>query len=657
LGDRFVAIESTDGKERHKFTGLEAFSGRDRINSYAMQNKTVDSKKIVWRFVQAPEYVLVRDDRRRVTISPDRSSQFGTINIYTYLLLFQSFLVLCITLGIYLFARRSIGVTLLTLSGIGLSSSSIAVAAISTREVILEPTFSQVLTISTHSSIMLFSCALIALLWHVPSPINRFPFARFILLYGVLAVCNETFQIIEFPLHSYLFARLLLVPMGIVISIIQFFRTAKDPIKRAALTWLMMSVYGTMTMIILFDYVPRLTGLEALVNGLVINIALVLVFIGIAFGTLRYRLFDVQRIWWKAVAWIAGGFLVVLGDLLLVSQFQLEQSSALPLALIIAGFVYFPIRQWTLKHFVGSKDVKVSEHVPQLIKSFAGETQTDLYNGRFVGFLKNIFDADDMSVISDAQSDHIRIRDNGLVLSVPSIFGTGSFEIIGKDKGKRLFSQQDINAADAFLKLVQSLGDIRIQESAKRSTEREQIVRDLHDDVGGRLLSLIYRADNGKLADDARDTLTALKESLIVVEDTETIDFDSAWHQIVEDGRIRLEAAGYTLAQQSHKGTGVILSGREYVNVKRIVQEMVSNAIKHGFAGKVSLECSLLQEQRLSIKCTNQSKPDDKSNILNGRGLANIRQRTGELDGQVQISKKGNSSSDSYFEICVTFPL
>lgn len=650
IGDSFKAISEVGNNEnKYVLTGLEATTGRVKMNSYQRVRDTLAAKENIWEFIKPGKFVLEKSNGEQVVLEAELNRSFFSLPTRSFITLFQSLIVVCIAVGIFSFAANSIGVNLLTISGIGLVVNSLTNAILSAKEIVMPPDILVIVSFFNALGSTMFVYALLALFWYVPSRINKFPFGIIMVGIALSIFLIQFFMVFEFPGHPYQVPNLLPLPIALVLSLIQWFRTSHSPLERASVMWFMISIYGVTGIVVSLYSIPILFGYAPLLSPHLAGLALSFIYIGIAFGTLKFRLFDVQRIWLRAVVWIVGGFIVVAVDLLLISQFELEQQQALPLALLLAGWAYFPLRQAIMEHFIGSKEIRVSNHVPDLIKTFAPVDDIELFEGKFIAFIKKVFKADEVGEIIRTSIDKPTVMDNGLSILIPNLRGDSTVKLIGKYGGRQLFSNKDIVAVSSFLDLVRSLADVRKQEFSKQKQERERIIRDLHDDVGGRLLSAIYDASNEKTKAEAKDTLVALKESLIVIEDTQSIDLLSVWEQIKESAAKRFKSSNFKLVLEEKITTNRALSAREYINLKRIFQEIVSNIIKHGEPGKVFISISLTDEDRLCINCKNKVYTGLPDSFSSGRGMASIKSRLNEVDGSLSINS--SDSLKDMFEI------
>ena len=86
--------------------------------------------------------------------------------------------------------------------------------------------------------------------------------------------------------------------------------------------------------------------------------------------------------------------------------------------------------------------------------------------------------------------------------------------MLGGDDGRRLFSPDDLRIASLLRAISeQALFTVRAREDGAEA-ERRRIMRDLHDDVGGRILSVLHNASDERQASLARNALQSLREAL-----------------------------------------------------------------------------------------------------------------------------------------------
>lgn len=167
------------------------------------------------------------------------------------------------------------------------------------------------------------------------------------------------------------------------------------------------------------------------------------------------------------------------------------------------------------------------------------------------------------------------------------------------------------------------------------ASERERIYRDLHDDVGAKLLSLVYRADGAANADLARSALQDLRDVVsrtqcerLALEDA-LADWRSECDQRLSAAHIRLEW------QQQDDLPERILTQQQVMNLGRILREAITNAIHHAKPNSVAVKVSCA-EPLLVIEICDDGISRNNGEWRPGRGLRNMELRAGELGGAIR---------------------
>ena len=164
------------------------------------------------------------------------------------------------------------------------------------------------------------------------------------------------------------------------------------------------------------------------------------------------------------------------------------------------------------------------------------------------------------------------------------------------------------------------------------SAERERIYSDLHDDVGAKLLDLIYRAENPENAALARSALKDLRD-VVSRARGEPASLLEALSEMEAEARTRLGAAEISLNwRQDDDIVERKLDAAQHLHLFRIVREAISNVIRHAQAHALSIRLAVVaQILRIEIKDDGVGMSADGD----GRGKSNMRKRADELAGHI----------------------
>lgn len=163
--------------------------------------------------------------------------------------------------------------------------------------------------------------------------------------------------------------------------------------------------------------------------------------------------------------------------------------------------------------------------------------------------------------------------------------------------------------------------------------ERERIHADLHDDIGARLLALVYRAESPVQADLARAILQDLRDVVTRSRGTPGTLGD-VLADIRNEAVQRLSAVGIALAwDEAEPLPDPVLDSAQALHLHRIVREAISNTIRHAHAQRLRVRVrAVAGELLLDLTDDGGGVP---AAVLAGSGMRNMRNRAGELDGRI----------------------
>lgn len=189
-----------------------------------------------------------------------------------------------------------------------------------------------------------------------------------------------------------------------------------------------------------------------------------------------------------------------------------------------------------------------------------------------------------------------------------------------------------------------------LEKESTLSEERERIMRDVHDGIGGQLLSVltVLQEQTGDVFDNVRDKV---KFSLIdlrfvidsldpTLDDLPTLLGMMRMRLIdqLESANIELEWAVTDLPEIYNT------SPRRNLHIMRIVQEAITNSIKHSGSTKMKLATGV-NNNRIYIDVIDYGSKTiiPAKNI--SRGITNMHYRAGQLDADLNIHHSDNGTS------------
>ncbi|MDO8907589.1 MAG: 7TM diverse intracellular signaling domain-containing protein [Pseudohongiella sp.] len=171
--------------------------------------------------------------------------------------------------------------------------------------------------------------------------------------------------------------------------------------------------------------------------------------------------------------------------------------------------------------------------------------------------------------------------------------------------------------------------------------ERLKIYRDLHDDVGSRLLSIIHADAGNKLGDMARSALESLRQAVSKA-NTPDQPLSSLLADIREETELRLQGSGHEVEWRQQPLPEVTLPSEVAFNLNRIMKELVSNIIRHAMASIVRIDVShSLHGMVLNIADNGRGFQTCNGDQSAGNGLGNIRSRAAEIDADIEFNSTG----------------
>ncbi|MCL1672449.1 sensor histidine kinase [Elizabethkingia ursingii] len=198
-------------------------------------------------------------------------------------------------------------------------------------------------------------------------------------------------------------------------------------------------------------------------------------------------------------------------------------------------------------------------------------------------------------------------------------------------KLKEVENQQQLKMAQAML------------EGEER--ERERVARDLHDGLGGALSGIKLKLSGQQ----KKESIPVIDNVILQLEDSIN-ELRNISRNLMPEALLRsgLEVALHDLCismtredmliEFQSAGIQKINPLSSQVNIYRIIQELLSNAIRHSGANKIILQC-IQEDKRFYITIEDNGCGFDSGNIQNAKGLgwSNIQNRVNYMKGKMDV--------------------
>ncbi len=241
----------------------------------------------------------------------------------------------------------------------------------------------------------------------------------------------------------------------------------------------------------------------------------------------------------------------------------------------------------------------------------------------------------------------------GFSLAIFAILIGFIFYNIQKQKTNQLQKENELK--DALLK---------IETQNKLQEQRLRISRDLHDNIGAQLTFIISSVDNLKYGfkiDDEKleNKLNAIssftKETIYELRDTiwamnkDAINFEDLKTRIsnfIENAKIASQGIDFQFVCHGDF-EDTVFSSIEGMNIYRIIQESINNALKHANANQISVN---VRKENIGyeIEIIDNGNGFDSAETISGNGLNNLKKRAKEINGEISVTslkQKGTTVS------------
>lgn len=193
--------------------------------------------------------------------------------------------------------------------------------------------------------------------------------------------------------------------------------------------------------------------------------------------------------------------------------------------------------------------------------------------------------------------------------------------------------------------------------------EREKMARDLHDGVGQSLVAL--KINLGLIKSQSQDealkqqTDRTIKLAEDTIEEIRNVIYNLKPVELHQDG---LAGSIRHLGEKLEEISGIAChcavaddlpawNETEQLNIYRIVQECLTNIIKHSQATRVKIDIRAADDRLLTVSIADNGVGFDAGNVQPGLGLTTIRERAAMLNAAISIDSRPGQGTRTVLEV------
>ena len=337
----------------------------------------------------------------------------------------------------------------------------------------------------------------------------------------------------------------------------------------------------------------------------------------------------------------ASGTVAASLDLLFITVLSLGQLASMAISLVLSMGLYLSFRRWLLARLPRPDSLsmeKVFQQIYRIARQI--EVQPESACPAMSLLMRDLFDPLDV-MVAEGPLQQVTLEQDGalMLVPVPNLSAQARARrtvLVVKHarRGQHLFTGDDCALAQRIVEQLQRALSFDQAVEQGRSEERLRIAQDLHDDIGARLLTLMYQAPSPEMEDYIRHTIQDLKTLTrgLAAQSHVLSEAAGEWKRDLDH---RLSVARCDLVWRMHIDVDARLTMVQWSALTRILRELVSNAIGHAQARTVEVNLSL-QDDRLTLSVDDDGIGSDPEKWAHGLGLGGVRKRVKQLGGAVR---------------------
>lgn len=241
------------------------------------------------------------------------------------------------------------------------------------------------------------------------------------------------------------------------------------------------------------------------------------------------------------------------------------------------------------------------------------------------------------------------------------LLGLAVLAVILSLLGYLFYSQQRLKNTQLIKENELKDALLKIETQNRLQEQRLRISRDLHDNIGAQLTFIISSLDNlkygfklpEKLSDklktisefttttiyELRDTIWAMNKNEISLE-----DLQSRISNFIDKANLTSNTVKFNFITNTSEMDCFKLSSVQGMNVYRIIQEAINNALKYAEAHTITVDFNY-SKNLLKVNIIDDGKGFDIENEQLGNGIHNMKKRALEISGEISVISNKNQGT------------
>ncbi|WP_158541538.1 sensor histidine kinase [Pelagibacterium lacus] len=521
----------------------------------------------------------------------------------------------------------------LAIAGAGLMISAFPAAVYSTRELAIPGGLFRVLSAFNSIGALTFGVGMIGLFLIYP---RKLVAPRWLWVPALVLGAWKLVDLLEWVEGPGLGRHLPIVVAMLAIIVLvglQFRATRGNPRDRAALTWLGLAVTVGAGAFVATVIAPTLLGLGAALSQGEAFLFFLLIYVGVALGVARFRLFQLDEWAFRILFYVVGVLLLLVIDAILIVTIVDERAPAFALSLLVVALAWLPLRDM-LARLVLRRTEPARENLFRQVMDVALTPPGRDQQARWRTLLEDAFRP--LSIAPGHEARTPALVDDGLALAVPGPGGLPGYRLDYADGGSKLFSLRDAELAAELTAMLANALESRKAYEKGVAEERERIARDIHDNIGVQLMGALHSTDYGRKDLMIRETLTDLRD-IVNNASNPDLSFDELLADLRSQISEHLFAAGVAMEWRAESAGPAVLPLATAHTLRSIVREAVHNALKHGKARTISIVVRL-EGEAIAMSVADDGSGFDPDRVQAGNGLANMQARVSGLGGRLTVA-------------------